>query len=74
MGFLAYLARRAGSALLSFFIITIIAFILCRVVPGDPALLMVGSAVNPEEWFKEYQKMRALLGLDRPIRKLWSVL
>ncbi|RLI24683.1 MAG: peptide ABC transporter permease [Candidatus Hecatellales archaeon] len=73
MGFLAYLARRAGSALLSFFIITIIAFILCRVVPGDPALLMVGSAVNPEEWFKEYQKMRALLGLDRPIYEQYLI-
>ncbi|HID19159.1 TPA: ABC transporter permease [Candidatus Bathyarchaeota archaeon] len=73
MSFLAYLGKRAASALFSFFIITIIAFVLCRVVPGDPAMLMVGSAVNPEEWLKEYQLMRRLLGLDRPIYEQYLI-
>ncbi|RLI28933.1 MAG: peptide ABC transporter permease [Candidatus Hecatellales archaeon] len=73
MGFLAYAAKRAVSALFSFFIITIIAFVLVRVVPGDPALLMVGSAVDPQEWFKEYQAMRKLLGLDRPIYEQYLI-
>lgn len=73
MGLIAYLAKRAGSAFLSFLGITLLTFTIFRIIPGDPALLMVGSAVNPQEWFREYEAMRRYLGLDRPIHEQYLI-
>lgn len=43
--------------------ITIIAFLLLRVMPGDPATLMLGSRGSAEE----IAKLNAQLGLDKPL-------
>lgn len=43
--------------------ITIIAFLLLRVMPGDPATLMLGSRGTAEE----IAKLNAQLGLDKPL-------
>ena len=45
--------------------ITIVAFLLLRVMPGDPATLMLGSRGTPED----IAALTAQLGLDRP---LWA--
>ncbi|MDW8153234.1 MAG: ABC transporter permease [Armatimonadota bacterium] len=41
----------------------VIAFVLLRVVPGDPAAAMLGVSATPES----VQALRAQLGLDRPL-------
>jgi peptide/nickel transport system permease protein len=43
--------------------ITIVAFLLLRVMPGDPATLMLGSRGTPED----IAALTAQLGLDRPL-------
>ncbi len=61
---IAFLLRRSAVLLPTLIGITIIAFALVRLVPGDPVLLMLGErGVNP----KLYAEMKANLGLDQPI-------
>lgn len=44
--------------------VTIIAFLLIRLVPGDPVMLLLGErGANP----KVYQEMKKSLGLDQPL-------
>lgn len=43
--------------------ITLVAFLLLRVMPGDPATLMLGSRGTPED----IAKLTAELGLDQPL-------
>ena len=44
-------------------IVAIVVFTLMRLVPGDPAQLMLGDIENPEA----LARMRAELGLDKPV-------
>lgn len=47
--------------------VTLLAFALIRLAPGDPVMLMLGErGASPEV----YQKMQASLGLDRPL--IWQ--
>ena len=50
--------------LFSFFGISILSFILIRLVPGDPVLLMLGERGGTPE---ARQELRAKLGLDKPL-------
>ena len=43
--------------------ITLVAFLLLRVMPGDPATLMLGSRGTPED----IAALTRQLGLDRPL-------
>lgn len=58
-----YLVKRLGYMVLSLFGISIIAFIIFRIVPGDPALLMVGPTATQDE----IEEMRRILGLTDPL-------
>jgi peptide/nickel transport system permease protein len=54
--------------------ITLVAFLLLRVMPGDPATLILGSRGNAED----VAHLKALLGLDRPLWQqylgfLWDI-
>lgn len=61
---LAFLARRLSVLIPTFFGVTVLAFGLIRMVPGDPVLLKLGErGASPEE----YSRMVANLGLDKPI-------
>lgn len=61
---LAYFLRRLVVLLPTFLGITILAFGLIRLVPGDPVLLMLGErGVSPEV----HAQMKASLGLDQPV-------
>lgn len=61
-----FLANRLAVLIPTFIGITIIAFGLIRLVPGDPVLLMLGErGASPEV----YAEMRAALGLDQPLLK-----
>lgn len=58
-----YLLKKLGLFAITFVGITIVAFSLIRLVPGDPVLMMLGErGVSPEA----YAEMKATLGLDRP--------
>lgn len=59
-----YFARRALNLVPTFFGVTLIAFGLIRIVPGDPVMLLIGERGASEE---VYAEMRSNLGLDKPL-------
>jgi len=61
-----FLLRRLGVVLPTFVGITVLAFFLIRLAPGDPILVLAGErGVSPER----YAELRELYGFDRP---LWA--
>jgi peptide/nickel transport system permease protein len=58
-----YLVRRLLWAVMLFFAVTIVAYILFFIIPADPARQFAGKGANPET----VAKARAYLGLDDPI-------
>jgi dipeptide transport system permease protein len=59
-----FLARRFGLVLVTFFGITVFAFALIHLIPGDPVMLMFGERnVDPAQ----LADLRAQLGIDRPM-------
>jgi len=58
-----YLVGRGIRIFLSFFAITTIVFVALRFAPGDPAMLIGGDGVGPEQ----IALVRHEFGLDRPI-------
>lgn len=59
-----YALRRILTMIPVLFIISIISFSLLFLLPGDPALTMLGEDVGDEE---VYESLRKELGLDRPV-------
>jgi peptide/nickel transport system permease protein len=57
------LASRLGSSVVTVFGASIIAFVLLRVLPGDPARVVLGNLASPAAIAAE----RNVLGLDRPL-------
>ena len=58
-----YLAKRLGSIALTVFFITLIAFFVVRVLPGDPAVALLGEDASPQE----LAAWRKKLGVDKPL-------
>jgi len=58
-----YLVRRLGQAVLLLFGAITIVFLVLRVIPGDPAALILGSQASPDELAAK----RVELGLDDPL-------
>ena len=64
----AYIGKRVLLFFPTLILVTIIVFTLLRVVPGDPALLLLGGGSEGESFTQEdLARMRATLGTDRPI-------
>lgn len=66
----AYIIRRVVIGVLILFIVTILVFLLMRLIPGDPLIVYMASydvekaqKIGPEE----YAALKAKWGLDRPI-------
>lgn len=60
----AFLFRRLWQSLPTLLGVTVIAFLLIRLIPGDPVLLMLGErGASPEA----VAELRANLGLNRPL-------
>ena len=59
----AYLARRVLHALLVLLIVTLVAFLLIHLVPGDPIRIMLGAQAPPAA----VERVRHQLGLDRSL-------
>jgi peptide/nickel transport system permease protein len=58
-----YLLRRLGGMLAVLAVVAVSVFIIVRVMPGDPAVILVGDNATPEF----AAEMRAKLGLDAPL-------
>ena len=59
----AYVGRRLLWTLPTLFVVGLLVFTLMRLIPGDPALLILGDSATPEQ----LAGLRAQYGLDRPI-------
>lgn len=60
---LKYSLNRLLLALPTLLIVAVIVFAIMRLIPGDPAQLMLGDIENPQA----LARMRAELGLDQPV-------
>lgn len=58
-----YIAKRLLWTLPTLLIVAIMVFFLVRMIPGDPAQLILGDSASPEE----LANLRASLGLDQPV-------
>lgn len=58
-----YLARRLAALVIVLGVVSVISFVVTRLVPGDPAGAMLGLEAREED----LQAMRQRLGLDRPL-------
>lgn len=63
MSMFKFILKRAGEILITLFIITTLIFILFRLMPGDPAAMVVSPRMTPE--LKAI--LRARFGLDKPL-------
>jgi peptide/nickel transport system permease protein len=58
-----YVVRRLLSLIVSLWLVSLVAFAIVHVLPGDPAMLILGTEASPEA----LANLRASLGLDRPL-------
>jgi peptide/nickel transport system permease protein len=65
MSKLAYIVRRLGKAVIVILAITVLSFLLIRMTPGDPALVMAGEAGAADQ--KYIDDLRHEFGLDKPL-------
>lgn len=59
---LGFLVRRLLTLALTAWLATVVVFVVLEVLPGDPALLMLGTEARPDT----LAALRAEMGLDRP--------
>lgn len=58
-----YIVRRLAGMMVVMLIVAAVVFVIARVVPGDPAAVMLGSSATPED----IAALRTRLGLDQPL-------
>lgn len=58
-----YLLQKTGGFLITLVLVSILTFFIVQVLPGDPALLMLGTEGTPEV----YARLRNEMGLERPL-------
>jgi len=66
---LVYVLRRILSTLPVMGVVVVFVFLLVRLAPGDPAAIIAGDYATPEN----IQKIRAGLGLDKPIHVQFAI-
>jgi ABC-type dipeptide/oligopeptide/nickel transport system permease component len=64
-----YLARRLVASLITLLGVSVIVFLMVRVLPGDPARVIAGLLASEED----VQRIRIELGLDRPLSVQYGV-
>ena len=58
----SYLARRLGALIATLFAASLVVFVVLEILPGDPALLMLGTEASEDT----RAALRRQMGLDRP--------
>lgn len=61
--YVALFARRAAGFLLVLFVLSLMIFVLARIVPGDPARMALGPSATQEQ----VDQLRQRMGLDEPL-------
>jgi len=61
---LRYIIKKIFILVITLFLISILTFTTFHIVPGDPALVILGTEASPEK----LQNLRAQLGTDRPLQ------
>ena len=64
----AFLIRRIGFAVVTLFTVLTLVFVIVRIVPGDPAQVILGDQASREA----IEAMHVRLGLDKPIPVQYS--
>jgi ABC-type dipeptide/oligopeptide/nickel transport system permease component len=59
----SYIARRLLGVIPVLFGVSLLTFLVLRLIPGDPALLILGERATPAQW----EALRSQMGLDRPL-------
>ncbi|HWK44567.1 MAG TPA: ABC transporter permease [Stellaceae bacterium] len=65
----AYIARRFAGMVVVMLLVAMIVFVIARVIPGDPAGVMLGSAATPDD----VAALRHQLGLDRSLPTQFAI-
>ena len=58
-----YVARRVAALAATLLFVTALVFVVVRVLPGDPAALIMGTEGSPEAT----ERLRESMGLNRPL-------
>jgi len=58
-----YVVRRVGALAVTLFFVSLLVFVVVRVLPGDPALIILGLEANADS----VARVRQVLGLDQPV-------
>lgn len=58
-----YVLRRAAQSVVLLFLVTVVVFLILQLVPGDPAVVMLGGQAT----LSEIELLRKQMGLDRPL-------
>jgi peptide/nickel transport system permease protein len=58
-----YVARRLIAFAATLFVVSVLIFVVIRILPGDPALIIMGAEASPEA----AAALRRAMGLDRPL-------
>jgi peptide/nickel transport system permease protein/oligopeptide transport system permease protein len=66
---LRYAARRLAQTVPTLLVISVLTFLLVRLIPGDPAILIAGEEATPEV----LAGIREQLGLDRPLAEQYLI-
>ena len=57
-----YIARRVVALAVTLFFVSVLVFVVIRILPGDAAMIILGTEGSPEA----VARLRASMGLDRP--------
>ncbi|MBM3597919.1 MAG: ABC transporter permease [Alphaproteobacteria bacterium] len=66
---LTFVIRRLGSMAVVMLLVASLVFVIVRVIPGDPAAVMLGDLATAAD----IAKLRVALGLDRPIAIQYAI-
>lgn len=66
---LTYVLQRLLWTLPTLLVVGFVVFVLVRLIPGDPALLLLGDAATPEQ----LEALRASYGLDKPVLQQFAL-
>jgi len=59
----SYVLRRVAAFVATLFFVSVLVFVVIRILPGDPAAVIMGTEGSPEAT----ARLRASMGLDRPL-------
>jgi peptide/nickel transport system permease protein len=59
----SFIARRVFSLAVTLLFVSVLVFVVIRVIPGDPALIIMGTEGSPEA----AEQLREAMGLNRPL-------